>query len=90
MSYKPPLHIINKEKARPQEKIGPVEHSEGYKISFFTLSYRIKGAVIGLLVAFFYCNFYRHDFSEKYILAGAVGGWCIGWVVGRFFYSSNK
>lgn len=90
MNYKPPLHIINKEKTRPQEKMGPIEHSEGYKISFFTLSYRIKGAAIGLVAAIFYTNFYRHDLSEKYILAGVVGGWCIGWLIGRFFYTSKQ
>jgi hypothetical protein len=90
MNYKPPLHIINKEKPQPQSKMGPTEHSEGYKISFFTLPYRIKGAAIGLVLAIFYCNVYLNDLSEKYLLAGVVAGWCIGWMVGRFFYTSNK
>ncbi|MDQ5938810.1 MAG: hypothetical protein QG642_500, partial [Patescibacteria group bacterium] len=51
MSYKPPLHIINREKARPQENLGPKERSEAYKIAEFTLSYQIKGAMLGLAVA---------------------------------------
>lgn len=89
MSYKPPLHIINKEQ-RPKENTGPKERSEGYKITMFTLSYRIKGTMIGLAAAILYCNYYLHEWSEKYLIAGLVLGWFLGWAVGRFFYSSGR
>lgn len=90
MSYKPPLHIINKEQKRPQETTAPKERSEGYKITMFTLSYRIKGAMIGLAVAIIYCEYFLHYWSQWYILAGLFGGWIVGWLVGRFFYSSDR
>ena len=90
MTYKTPWHIINKEKPKPQENFGPKEHSEQYKISEFTISYCIKGTMIGFAVAFFYCNYYLHDWSELYILGGGVAGFALGWVVGRFFYTSKN
>ncbi len=90
MSYKPPLHIINREKARPQENLGPKERSEAYKITEFTLSYQIKGMMLGLAAAMFYCNFYLNDWLEIYLFGGIVLGWLLGWAVGRFFYSSKN
>jgi hypothetical protein len=90
MSYKPPLHIINKEKARPQENFGPKQRSEAYKMAEFTLSYQIKGTMIGLALAILYCNFYLHRWSELYLLGGIIAGFSLGWAVGRFFYSSKN
>lgn len=90
MNYKPPLHIINKDKDRPKEILGLKEHSEAYKIFEFTLSYRIKGAMLGLALAIAYCNFYLHRWSEIYLLGGLVAGWFLGWLVGRFFYISKR
>ncbi len=90
MSYKPPLHIINREKARPQENLGSKERSEAYKIAEFTLSYQIKGAMLGLAVAMFYCNYYLYRWSEMYLIGGIAIGWFLGWAIGRFFYSSKS
>lgn len=90
MNYKPPLHIINREKPRPAESINPKERSEAYKIAEFTLSYQIKGTMIGLAAAMLYCNFYLHRWSEIYLLGGIIGGFSLGWAVGRFFYTSKN
>ena len=90
MTYKPPLHIINKEQKKPKENFGPVQHGEAYKISQFALSYQIKGAMIGLALGMLYCNFYLQYWSEFYLFGGLVLGFTIGWLVGRFFYSSHK
>lgn len=86
MPYKPPLHIINKDKKvppSPEKKTGP---SREYKISMWTLSYRIRGMSIGLAVALLYCYFFLHDWSAKYLIAGPLVGFLVGALVGRFFY----
>ena len=86
MPYKPPLHVINKAKPAspaPEKKSGP---SREYKISMFTLSYRIKGMSIGLAAAILYRYFFLHAWSAKYLVAGPLLGLLIGALVGRFFY----
>lgn len=90
MNYKPPLHIINKEQERRRENMTPAEPGDFYKISQFALSYQIKGAMLGLGLAMLYCNFYLQYWSEFYLFGGLLAGFTIGWLVGRFFYSSSK
>lgn len=90
MNYKPPLHIINQERKKSQENLGLPERGDFYRISQFALSYQIKGAMIGLGLAMLYCNFYLQYWSEFYLFGGILGGFTIGWLVGRFFYSSAK
>ncbi len=85
MAYKPPLHIIQKDKAVPVDKTVKVQSQES-KIFNFTLSYSIKGMAIGIALSWFYCYFLLGNFSPKYLIAGPLLGWLIGWLVGRFFY----
>ncbi|MCB9802402.1 hypothetical protein H6761_00075 [Candidatus Nomurabacteria bacterium] len=54
--------------------------------SMWTLSWRIKGLTLGLLLGFAYCYFYLLEWNKWYILAGAVAGWFLGWLVGLFTY----
>lgn len=90
MPYKPPLEILSKNKTAKPTVIVPSGRSEEYKIGMFTLSYQIKGMALGLALAIAYCYFFLHGWSVKYLVAGPIVGAILGWLVGRFFYRSDK
>jgi len=85
MPYKPPLHIIQKDKPAPVDKLHKAP-SRTAKIFDFTLSYSIKGMALGIALSWFYCYAFLGHFSAKYLIAGPIVGWIVGWLVGRFFY----
>lgn len=89
-SYKPPLEILAKNKATKPAAVVPKGPGEDSKISMFTLSYRIKGMALGLIVAVVYCLLFLHAWSVKYLIAGPIVGVMLGWIAGRFFYRSDK
>ena len=84
------MEILSKNKAARPKAVSPTGPSEEYKISMFTLSFRIKGMALGLALAIVYCIFFLHDWSVKYLLAGPILGYILGWLAGRFFYRSGK
>lgn len=62
---------------------------EKQSISMWTLSYRLKGMTLGLIVALGYCYFYLDYWSYKIIILAGILGYMLGWIVGRFFYTKN-
>ena len=52
-------------------------------------SYRINGLLLGVLVVYLFCYFYVGEYPAKYLVAGGVLGYFLGWVAGNFFYTKK-
>jgi hypothetical protein len=56
----------------------------------WTLSYRLKGMAIGLIGVGIYSYLYRPELEAKFLIAGGVLGYFLGWVTGYFTYSKKS
>jgi hypothetical protein len=60
------------------------------KLRSWTLSYRLRGMSIGLIGVGIYNYFYWPDWEIKFLIAGGVLGWFLGWIAGHFTYSKKE
>lgn len=58
--------------------------------SMWTLSYRLQGLALGLVVILLYCYFHLGYWHKYLIIAGGIAGYFLGWLVGRFTYRSRS
>lgn len=58
--------------------------------SMWTLSYRLKGLSAGFFLAAVYCYIYESGYPPKFLIAGALLGYFVGWVIGSFFYKGES
>ena len=58
--------------------------------SMWTLSYRLRGLALGLVLAALYCYFYLEYWHKYLIIAASIMGYFLGWLVGRFTYLSGS
>jgi len=64
-------------------------NKEAVKRSMWTLSYRLQGMTIGLIVSAIYCYVFLHAWSKTLIIASGILGYALGWAVGYFMYTKK-
>lgn len=74
-----PGYIKNKEQSKKDKER-----------SLWTLSYRLKGLAAGFFLAAVYSYIYEDGYPPKILVAGAILGYFLGWVIGRWFYTEKS
>ena len=74
---------------KPLQPLVPKENYDKDK-SMWTLSYRLKGAALGIIAIFIFCYLKVGYYPAKYIVAGGILGYFFGWVAGSFFYTKKQ
>ncbi len=69
---------------------GQQPQKEDAGVTMWTLSYRLKGITFGLAAAGLYCYFYLGTWPKELLIASAVAGYFLGWVIGRFYYTKPE
>ncbi|MBT4349977.1 hypothetical protein HOD19_04355 [bacterium] len=68
----------------------PKRVSNSPSSSMWTLSYRLQGLTYGLIAVALYCYFYLGAWPKYLLIAAAILGYFLGWIVGKFTYRSGK
>ena len=56
----------------------------------WTLSYRLKGLALGLIAVGVYNYLFWPEWEIKFLIAGGVLGYFLGWIAGYFTYSKKS
>lgn len=57
--------------------------------SMWSLYYRLHGLTIALAAVAAFCYFYLHYWHTQLLIAGAIFGYFLGWVVGSWTYKED-
>jgi|SaaInlStandDraft_5_1057022.scaffolds.fasta_scaffold84172_2 hypothetical protein len=60
------------------------------KLASWTLSYRLRGMSIAMIGVGIYNYLFWPEWEIKFLIAGAILGYFLGWIIGHFTYSKKE
>lgn len=72
---------------KPNRKNVPAPKISNSQADSFTMSYRIKGMMMGFAATGLYNYWYWDQWYPLFLLGGIVAGYILGWIIGSFFYT---